>query len=309
MNHHRNHPIAFIFPGQGSQELGMLSNFSEKYPLIREIFSQASEVLDINLWQIVQEGPIETLNEYSQPIMLTADIAIWKLWCDQGGTRPKALAGHSLGEYAALVASEALTLTDAVKLVSVRAQLMQDAVSTVYTGVAVILTLENEQVITICKEASQDQALYPINFNLPGQVVIGGEKEAVERAVDLAKKSGAKVRELPMSIPSHCPMMEPATLKLKYILDQIPINQPKIPVVNNVDIAVVYEPESIKDALIRQLTHPIRWVEVIHKLRTMGIETIVECGPKNILTNMNKRIDPELNRYALNNPETLDELL
>jgi [acyl-carrier-protein] S-malonyltransferase len=305
---------AFVFPGQGSQKVGMLNEIAEKFPaIVAQTFAVATEVLGYDLWQIVVQGPVELLNQtqYTQAAMLTADIAIWKIWCEQGGELPALIAGHSLGEYAALVAAEAMLFADAITLVSKRAQLMQEAVTAGTGAMVVILGLTAQQAIEVCQEAAQQEIVQAVNFNAPGQVVIAGNSAAVDRAMLLAKEAGAKrVRKLPVSVASHCLLMKPAAEKLAAYLTNVTLQSPKIPVVNNVDVQINTDPTTIKDALVRQLYCPVRWIETIEFMsKAQNITTVIECGPGKVLTGLNKRINSELTLYSLHNVAGFEEAL
>lgn len=298
---------AFIFPGQGSQAVGMLSDIAEKYPIIEHTFAEASEALGYDLWQLVQKDEEGKLNqtEFTQPALLTASVALWHLWQQEGGEQPAFLAGHSLGEYSALVAAGVIELADAVKLVEARGQFMQLAVPEGTGKMAAIIGLDDEKVRDACALAAQDEVVEAVNYNSPGQVVIAGSAAAVERAMEACKTAGAKrALPLPVSVPSHCALMRPAADKLAHMLESININTPVIPVINNVDVAIESDPKAIKDALIRQLYNPVRWTETVQKLKTEGALNLFECGPGNVLCGLAKRIDRELNAAPL---ATLDK--
>ncbi|HEY9031687.1 MAG TPA: ACP S-malonyltransferase [Kangiella sp.] len=293
---------AFIFPGQGSQAVGMLSDIAEKYPIIEHTFAEASEALGYDLWQLVQKDEEGKLNqtEFTQPALLTASVALWRLWQQEGGTKPAFLAGHSLGEYSALVASGVIELGDAVKLVEARGQFMQLAVPAGTGKMAAIIGLDDEKVRDACAVAAQDEVVEAVNYNSPGQVVIAGSADAVERAMEACKTAGAKrALPLPVSVPSHCALMRPAAEKLAHMLESININTPTIPVINNVDVSVETDPKAIKDALIRQLYNPVRWTETVQKLKSEDALNLFECGPGNVLCGLAKRIDRELNAVPL----------
>lgn len=285
--------IAVVFPGQGSQSVGMLNKLAEKYPQIIHRFDQASEILNYDLWQLTQEGPDSTLNqtEYTQPALLVAGVAVWDIWQEQKKTSPSFLAGHSLGEYTALVCAKALAFEDGVRLVAERGRFMQEAVPEGEGAMAALIGLEPEQVRAICHEAAQQAVLSPANFNAIGQIVIAGESAAVERAILLAKEQGAKMaKRLPVSVPSHCALMASAAEKLAIFLDQTDFHPPEIPIVNNVDVTIYQNMDEIRDALIRQLYYPVRWVEIIQFFASQAVELIVECGPGKVLSGLNKRI-------------------
>ncbi len=287
---------AFVFPGQGSQSLGMLADFAEQTP-VRQAFQEASGALDLDLWALAQNGPDAELNrtENTQPLLLTAGVALWKLWEQSGGARPALLAGHSLGEYTALACAGVLSLGDAVRLVRSRGRLMQSAVAEGEGGMAAILGLDDDQVREACATAAGDGVVEAVNFNAPGQVVIAGGSAAVERAIEACKNAGAKrALGLPVSVPSHCALMLPAAEKLSEELQNVRFHAPELPVINNVDVARESDPERIRDALVRQLHSPVRWVETVQALAAEGVETLYECGPGKVLCGLAKRIDRSL---------------
>ncbi|MDX1803847.1 MAG: ACP S-malonyltransferase [Alcanivorax sp.] len=288
--------IAFVFPGQGSQSLGMLADFAERTP-VRQAFQEASGALDLDLWELAQQGPQEALNqtENTQPLLLTAGVALWKLWEQAGGPRPALLAGHSLGEYTALSCAGVINLGDAVRLVRTRGLLMQQAVAQGEGSMAAILGLDDDQVRQACAAAAAGDVVEAVNFNAPGQVVIAGSAAAVERAIDACKEAGAKrAMALPVSVPSHCALMKPAAEKLAETLNATRFHAAEIPVINNVDVVAESEPAQIRDALIRQLYSPVRWVETVQALKQSGATTLYECGPGKVLCGLVKRIDREL---------------
>ncbi len=300
--------LGFVFPGQGSQSVGMLKELAEAHPEVGQTFAEASEALDEDLWAIVQNGPAEKLNstEITQPAMLSAGIAVWRVWQASGGPAPAVMAGHSLGEYSALVAAGSLEFDHAVRLVAERGRLMQEAVPADRGAMAAILGLDDEAVIRICADAAGDEVVEAVNFNSPGQVVVAGHKNAVERAVALASERGARrAVMLPVSVPSHCALMKPAAEKLAAILEDIPVQAPSIPVINNVDVAAPSDPDAIRDALVRQLHSPVRWVETIRKMRAEGVETLVDCGPGKVLVGLNKRIERRMPALPVYDPDTL----
>jgi len=304
--------LAFVFPGQGSQAVGMLKELASQFPIVAQTFAQAAEVLNYDLWQLVQEGPEQRLNqtEFTQPALLAASVALWRIWRQQQGPQPTLLAGHSLGEYTALVCAEAMAFTDAVSLVAARGRLMQKAVPEGIGAMAAIIGLEDAQVAELCQTAAQTEIVTPANYNAHGQIVIAGHKEAVERAVEFAKQAGAKLAKLiPVSVPSHCPLMEGAADELSQRLSQIKLVSPQIPVVNNVDVAVVTDPEAIKQALVRQLSKPVQWVKTIEYMAASQVQLLIECGPGKVLAGLNKRIKPDLTTLAINNPGSLEETL
>ncbi len=304
--------IAFVFPGQGSQTVGMLGELGSQFPIISETYAQASERLGYDLWGLVQNGPEEQLNqtEKTQPALLAGSVAIWRLWQDHHGENPILLAGHSLGEYSALVCAGALDFASTVELVALRGRFMQEAVEEGKGAMAAIIGLDEAAVNQICQEAAQGQVLSPANFNAIGQIVVAGETAAVQRAIELAKSAGAKMAKLiPVSVPSHCVLMKPAAEHLAERLQTISINPPQIPVINNVDVCCYQEPDEIRSALIRQLYSPVRWVETIELMAKQGVELVVECGPGKVLTGLNKRIDPKLLTISLNTVESFEQAL
>lgn len=304
--------LAFVFPGQGSQSEGMLKDLAAAYPLVGETFAQASERLGYNLWQIVQDGPAEELNrtDITQPAMLAAGVATWRVWQAQGGAMPALLAGHSLGEYSALVCAGSLDFADAIALVAERGRLMQDAVPAGEGAMAAILGLDDDAVRQACEAAAEGEVLAPVNFNSPGQVVAAGNRGAIERLVNVAKERGAKrALVLPVSVPSHCSLMQPAADKLAAVLEQIEVKAPQIPVINNVDVAAPTDPAAIRDALVRQLYNPVRWVETVQKMAADGVDRLIECGPGKVLVGLNKRIDKSMAAEAIFDSASLDAAL
>ena len=300
--------FSFIFPGQGSQSVGMLADFNG-HPLIQSTFNEASEVLNVDFWKMATE-PNEDINQtiHTQPILLTAGIATWRLWQSKTDKLPTYLAGHSLGEYSALVASNAIEFKDALKLVKYRAEVMQKAVPEGVGAMAAILGMTDQEVVDACKEAQENEVVEAVNFNSPGQVVIAGNVLAVERAIEIAKSNGAKrAILLPVSVPSHCSLMQKASEELRAYLDTIPIYKPSINVIHNVDVMTHDDANSIKDALSKQLCHPVRWVETIQKIASHQISDIAECGPGKVLTGLAKRISAELKGAALVSENAIDE--
>ncbi|STQ75018.1 ACP S-malonyltransferase [Grimontia hollisae] len=301
--------FAVVFPGQGSQAVGMLAELAEQFPVVQETFAEASEVLGYDLWALVQNGPAEDLNQTNrtQPALLTASVAIWRVWQQEGGAQPSVMAGHSLGEYSALVCAGVIDFKQAVKLVELRGELMQEAVPAGVGAMSAIIGLDNDAIAKACEEAAQGQVVSPVNFNSPGQVVIAGNKEAVERANALCKAAGAKrALPLPVSVPSHCALMKPAADKLAVALEEIEFSAPSIPVINNADVAIETDPAAIKDALVRQLYGPVRWTEGCEKMANDGVELLLEMGPGKVLTGLAKRIDQRLNAVAVNDPASLE---
>jgi [acyl-carrier-protein] S-malonyltransferase len=301
--------IAFLFPGQGSQSVGMMNGFGD-LKIISDTFTEASDVLGIDLWTMATEAN-DSINETTntQPIMLTAGVATWRAWLAASDRLPTVLAGHSLGEYTALVASGALTFKDALPLVRYRAQVMQNAVPAGVGAMAAILGLDDETVRAVCAEAAQNEVLEAVNLNSPGQVVIAGNKAAVERGMELAKAKGAKrALPLPVSVPSHCALMKPAALQLAEYLKNVAVNAPQIPVLHNADVAAYSDSDSIKDALVRQLYSPVRWVETVQAIAALGVTQSAECGPGKVLAGLTKRIVAELPCVALTSNDALLEL-
>jgi [acyl-carrier-protein] S-malonyltransferase len=294
--------FALVFPGQGSQSLGMMGGYGDS-AVIRATFDEASAALGRDLWQLVTEGPAEALNQTvnTQPLMLTAGIAVWRLWLEQNGPQPTMVAGHSLGEYSALVAAGALELKDAVPLVELRAKAMQEAVPAGEGAMAAVLGLSAAAVRLACDESAQGQVVQAVNFNAPEQTVIAGHKAAVERAAEVCKEGGAKrALMLPVSAPFHCALMEPAAEKLKDKLASVAVSAPRIPVLNNVDVAVVSEPDAIRAALVRQAASPVRWVETMQAMQAAGIDHVYECGPGKVLAGLVKRCADGLIGGAIN---------
>jgi [acyl-carrier-protein] S-malonyltransferase len=289
--------FAIVFPGQGSQSVGMLAELAAVHPQIMQTFQEASDALAYDLWKLVQDGPEEELSKthITQPAMLAGGVAMWRVWQSQVTAQPAAMAGHSLGEYSALVAAGSLSLNDAVTLVADRGRFMQEAVPAGEGAMAAILGLDDEQVKAVCESAAQGKVVSAVNFNSPGQVVIAGNTAAIDRAVELAKEAGAKrALPLPVSVPSHCSLMEPAAARLAERLEQIELQAPTIPVINNVDVKAESDPNAIRDALKRQLFCPVRWVETINAFAAQGIQQVVECGPGKVLAGLNKRINRDM---------------
>jgi len=304
--------LAIVFPGQGSQSTGMMKSFYDEYEQARNIFQRASDALGYNLWDVVSEDETDTLNktEYTQPAMLTAGYIAWTIWNENNGPQPAVMAGHSLGEYTALVCSGVITFEDAVALVAERGRLMQSAVTEGEGAMAAILGLEDEAVIKACAEAANGEIVEAVNFNSPGQVVIAGQKTAVQRAIDVLKETGAKrALMLPVSVPSHCQLMLPAAEKLADKLASISISKPVIPVIHNVDVKTHDDPDEIRKMLSDQLFNPVRWVETIQSMKAQGVDTIVECGPGKVLVGLCKRIDKSLKGLPVFDPESLTAAL
>ncbi|MGL0923424.1 ACP S-malonyltransferase [Vibrio vulnificus] len=301
--------FAIVFPGQGSQAVGMLADLGEQYEIVKQTFAQASEALGYDLWALVQNGPAEDLNQTfrTQPALLASSVAIWRVWQELGLAQPENLAGHSLGEYSALVCAGVIDFQEAIKLVELRGQLMQEAVPAGTGAMYAIIGLDDEAIAKACEEAAQGEVVSPVNFNSPGQVVIAGSKDAVERAGALCKEAGAKrALPLPVSVPSHCALMKPAAEKLAVALESIEFKAPQLPVINNVDVVAETDPAKIKDALVRQLYSPVRWTESVELISSQGVEKLLEMGPGKVLTGLTKRIVKSLEAAAVNDVASLD---
>ncbi|SDB90944.1 ACP S-malonyltransferase [Acinetobacter boissieri] len=302
---------AFVFPGQGSQKAGMLADLATQFSLVQETFTEASDALGLDLWHIAQSGEGLNQTENTQPILLTASTAIWRVWLSLGGVLPKYLAGHSLGEYSALVAGQSLTLTDAVKLVHLRGKLMQTAVPQGQGAMAAILGLSDEQVLELCKTAT-DVGLGQVeaaNYNTKGQVVIAGATAAVQVAIDQAKAQGSKAIALPVSVPSHCSLMKPAAEDFADALEQTAIELPKIPVIQNVSANVAQDVATLRLSLKEQLYRSVQWTATIQRLQDQGIGYIAECGPGVVLSNMAKRLPHLEKTFALDTPSRIEDAL
>ncbi len=304
--------LAFIFPGQGSQSVGMLKDLSENFSEVSATFKEASDALGYDLWSLIQDGPAEKLNstDVTQPAMLASGVATWRVWQAKGGAMPVMMAGHSLGEYTALVCAGSLDFVDAIKLVSQRGKFMMQAVPAGTGAMAAILGMEDELVRQVCLDAAQGEVLEAVNYNSPGQVVVAGNKAAVERVCVLAKEKGAKrALELPVSVPSHCALMKPAAEQLSEVLNTISFKTPSIPVFNNVDVIAAESESDIRDALKRQLFSPVRWVDTIEKMSANGADQFIECGPGKVLVGLNKRINKALTSAALLDTATVEAAL
>ncbi|MDP8773022.1 ACP S-malonyltransferase [Serratia marcescens] len=304
--------FAFVFPGQGSQTVGMLAELAAQFPIVEETFGEASSALGYDLWQLVQQGPAEELNKtwQTQPALLAASVAIFRVWQQQGGKAPALMAGHSLGEYSALVCAGVLDFKAAIRLVELRGKLMQEAVPESTGAMYAIIGLDNDAIAKACEESAQGQVVSPVNFNSPGQVVIAGNKEAVERAGAACKAAGAKrALPLPVSVPSHCALMKPAADKLAVALQDITFNAPQVPVVNNVDVRTENDPEAIRSALVRQLYSPVRWTESVEFIAAQGVTSLLEVGPGKVLTGLTKRIVDTLTAAAVNDTASLSAAL
>ncbi len=304
--------FAFIFPGQGSQTIGMLSELNTNYSIVKHTFEEASELLGYDLWKLSQEGPLEILNQTdkTQPALLAAGTAIWRIWQAQGGEKPELIAGHSFGEYTGLVCAGALKFTDAVTLAESRGRFMQAAVPEGEGAMAAILGLTDEKVIKVCNEVAQNQVVTAVNFNAPGQVVIAGHADAVKRAIIQAKVAGAKKAILlAVSVPSHSSLMKPAADKMRKRLAEVEIVSPIIPVIHNVDVTTKTEPDAIRAALTAQLHNPVRWVETINKIADAEIDLLFESGPGKVLTSLNKRINKNMTAKPIIDSKTLEQAL
>ena len=304
--------LAFVFPGQGSQSIGMLAELGELHAQVRETFSEASDGAGVDLWTLSQGGPEVMLNrtEYTQPALLAASVAVWRLWQAQGGARPSHLAGHSLGEYSALVAAGAISLRDAAHLVRIRGQAMQDAAPEGVGAMAAVLGAEDALVEEVCREVSGDHVVVPANYNSPGQIVIGGHVQAVDAALaKLIERGVRKAVKLAVSVPSHTPLMREAANRLAEAMRAYAWHTPKIPVVQNVDAQVHDGIDAIRDALVRQLYLPVRWTQCVQALAAAGATRIAECGPGKVLTGLVKRIDKSLDGRALGTPGELESAL
>jgi [acyl-carrier-protein] S-malonyltransferase len=304
--------LAMVFPGQGSQAVGMLSDLALSSPQVGETFAEASEVLGYDLRELVQQGPAEVLNQtgHTQPAMLAAGVAVWRAWQARGGARPVVMAGHSLGEYTALVCAGALQFGDAIALVAERGRCMQSAVPEGVGAMAAILGLDDATVAGVCEAAAQGEVVAPVNYNSPGQVVIAGHAAAVERATTLAKEAGAKRAVLlPVSVPSHCSLMTSAADEFAARLAQVEIRSPRIPVIQNVDAAAHADPVAIRDNLGRQLYSPVQWVRSVQAMGAQGVTRIIEAGPGKVLAGLCKRIDKAIDAVAVHDTASLDSAL
>ncbi|WP_457668549.1 ACP S-malonyltransferase [Thiolapillus sp.] len=301
-----------IFPGQGSQSVGMLATLAEQYPQVRQTFEEASDVLQMDMWSMASEGPAEVLNntENTQPAMLAAGMAVYRVWLSQGGPAGAIMAGHSLGEYTALTAAGSLRFDEALKLVAARGRFMQTAVPAGKGAMAAILGLDDDAVKVLCTDAAQGEVVEAVNFNSPGQVVIAGDRSAVERAIELAKEVGARrALMLPVSVPSHCALMRPAAEELSAMLETVAVTLPEIPVIHNVDVDVADSADAIRQKLVQQLYQPVRWVETIEAMKQRGAETLIEPGPGKVLTGLGKRIDKTLVFMPVVDPASLEKAL
>lgn len=305
-------PLALVFPGQGSQQVGMLRELAERYSVVGTTFEEASEALGYDLWQVVQEGPAEALNATActQPALLTASIAIWRIWQELEGPRPGAMAGHSLGEYSAMVCAGVMPFAEGVKLVKLRGEAMQDAVPAGQGAMAAILGLDDASVEQACAEAAQGDVASAVNYNAPGQVVIAGSKAAVERAIAACQAAGAKrAMPLPVSVPSHCALMAPAAERLAEALDEVALKPPRYTVIQNVDGQAHADVETLRTRLVEQLYRPVRWTDCVEAMSERGAEVFIECGPGKVLTGLGKRIARGSKGLAVNDPDSLEAAL
>ena len=304
--------LAFVFPGQGSQKVGMLAEIAAAEAVVTQTFDEASEALGYNMWDLVQNGEQDALNltENTQPILLTASVALWRVWQGRGGAAPAYMAGHSLGEFSALVCAGSLDFADAVKLVRARGQFMQTAVPVGEGAMAAVLGLDDELIVDICKQNSAAGVVEAVNFNAPGQVVIAGHVAAVDQAIAALKEAGAKrAMPLPVSAPFHTSLMQPAAEKLSAAIDAIEWRVPAIPVVHNVHGQTESDPAAIRALLVRQLYSPVKWVDCVNAMVAQGVSTVVECGPGKVLSGLNKRIDKALNSLNIEDPSSIDAAL
>ena len=304
--------LAFVFPGQGSQKIGMLSQLASVHATIEDTFSEASDALGYDLWQLVQSGSQDEINltERTQPILLASSVAIWRLWQDRKGALPSQVAGHSLGEWSALVCADAVTFSDALKIVRARGMYMQEAVPVGVGAMAAIIGLADDAVLQACTDARNNEVVDAVNFNAPGQVVIAGSATAVERAIDCCKAAGAKrALPLPVSAPFHTSLMEPAADRLRGLVTDTSFVEPTIPVIHNVHAESENDPERIKMLMLEQISQPVRWVDCVLRLKSGGADTLVECGPGKVLNGLSKRIDRELISFATDGVENFENAL
>lgn len=304
--------LALVFPGQGSQKVGMLAELAQAHPVLLDSFREASDALGYDVWALIQEGPQDSLNltEKTQPLLLTASVALWRLWCSLGGARPSLLAGHSLGEFSALVCAGTLEFADAVRLVRARGQFMQTAVPVGEGAMAAILGLDDDAIVAICGQVQDAGVVEAVNFNAPGQVVIAGQVAAVEQAIALCKEQGAKrAMPLPVSAPFHTSLMKPAGERLQEAMAGLVLKAPAIPVVHNVHCQTETDPEAIRALLVRQIHSPVQWTGCVRYLVAQGVDTALECGPGRVLGGLNKRIERNLNSLGIDDPAGLEQAL
>ncbi|MGS2743193.1 ACP S-malonyltransferase [Halomonas sp. LS-001] len=305
-------PLALIFPGQGSQQLGMLRELAERYSVVGTTFEEAADALKYDLWKVVQEGPETSLNATActQPALLASSVAIWRIWQELEGPRPGVMAGHSLGEYSAMVCAGVISFAEGIKLVRLRGEAMQDAVPAGQGGMAAILGLENDAVEAACEKAAQGDVVSAVNYNSPGQVVIAGSKAAVERAIAACQEAGAKrAMPLPVSVPSHCALMKPAAERLSQAMKEIELRAPRYRVIQNVDAQAHADVETLRTRLVEQLYRPVRWSDCVEAMSAQGARTFIECGPGKVLTGLNKRIVRGSKGLAVNDPDSLSAAL
>jgi [acyl-carrier-protein] S-malonyltransferase len=306
--------VAFVFPGQGSQSVGMLKSLAEAEPVVAATFDAASQVLGYDLWQLCQAGPEDSLNstERTQPAMLAAGVAVWRVWRKRGGPAPTVMSGHSLGEFTALVCADSLDFGTAIELVSFRGRAMQEAVPVGQGAMAAVLGLDDEAVEAACREAARGEVVEAVNFNAPGQVVIAGHATAVKRAIEACKTRGAKrAIDLPVSVPSHSSLMKPAAERLQQRLERTEVRSPLVPEISTVDVRKHGHPQGIRSALVQQLFSPVRWAETVRRMVASGVTHIVECGPGGVLTGLNRRVErrKEISVYAMEDSATIDEAI
>ena len=307
-----NSKLAIVFPGQGSQSVGMLAALAAEYAVVRDTFAEASDALGEDLWTLTQEGPEDRLNQtdITQPAMLAAGVAVWRVWRAQGGSEPAMLAGHSLGEYTALTCAGALDFSEAICVVADRGRFMQQAVPAGEGAMAAVLGLDDDAVRKVCVEAAQGDVVEAVNFNAPGQVVIAGSRSAVERAIEAATAAGAKrAIALPVSVPSHCSLMRPASDALAERLKSVAIATPQLPVLHNVDVSIAGSPDAIRERLVAQLHKPVMWVDTVRRIGSDGVETLIECGPGKVLAGLTRRIERGLQGVCVQDPDSLNKAL
>ena len=304
--------LAFVFPGQGSQKIGMLAELAEQYPIIEKTFNEASEVLGYDMWQLIQQGAQEDINltQRTQPILLTCSVAVWRLWNEKQGASPSQMAGHSLGEWSALVCSNVIDFADGLKIVEARGKFMQQAVPVGQGAMAAIIGLDDQAILEACTEANDLGVVDAVNFNAPGQVVIAGSNEAVERAMEICKDAGAKrALPLPVSAPFHTSLMKPAADNLADMVNAVTFRSPEVPIMHNVHAQNEQDPQAIKALMLEQIYSPVKWVDCVKQLKQSGVSTLVECGPGKVLSGLAKRIDRELTAVATESAADFDAAL